>query len=60
MMIEDVPNYRAGVDAGRALLFAFERRRPGTTHRDRSISLHWLHFLLFQDSILACPAEPEL
>ena len=30
------PNYRAGVDAGFALLFAIGRPRPGATHRGRS------------------------
>jgi hypothetical protein len=29
-------NYRAGVDAGIPLLFAFGRHWPGTTHRVRS------------------------
>ncbi len=29
------PNHRAGVDAGRPLLFAFERPWPGATHRGR-------------------------
>ncbi len=33
--MSDWPNHRAGVDAGRPLLFAFENRRPGTTHRWR-------------------------
>lgn len=29
------PNERSRVDAGRPLLFAFARHRPGTTHRER-------------------------
>src|ERR1043166_6730126 len=34
------PNNRAGVDAGLARLFAFERPVPGTTHRGRSAATH--------------------
>ncbi len=29
------PNERGRVDAGIPLLIAFERHRPGTTHRER-------------------------
>ena len=31
----DPSNYRAGVDAGHPLLFAFQRQRPGTIRRGR-------------------------
>jgi hypothetical protein len=39
MTIMATPNNRAGVDAGRPLLFAFGHPRPGTTHHGRYGSL---------------------
>jgi len=36
-MSSHADNYRAGVDAGFALLFAFESHCPGTTHHGRSM-----------------------
>ena len=52
-----MPNHRAGVDAGRPLLFAFGRRRPGTTHHGRWVRVAMRLALLVSALLAAVPTS---